>query len=214
MIRDKRLTRSIFAKAGALALAAGVLATGWAAPRGAGFSLPAIYPHSMVVSAALAANPAGVPSVFSPDKGKLSISIKGRAVGSEDFEISPSGDSWLERSSMTAQAPGGLEIKATGQLTLSPDGAPLHYDWAAQAQKKATGTVEFAGETAKCFANLGAASPLRKDFTFSSPHVAVLDNNLYYQFGVLARVYDWQAGGKQTFPVLIPQDMVPGSVAV
>jgi hypothetical protein len=42
----------------------------------------------------------------------------------------------------------------------------------------------------------------------------VLDNNLYYQFGVLAQVYDWKAGGKQEFPVLIPQDMVPGSISV
>jgi len=55
---------------------------------------------------------------------------------------------------------------------------------------------------------------MRKDFVFNSPIVAVLDNNLYFQFGVLARVYDWKAGGKQTFPVLIPQDMVPGSISV
>ena len=60
----------------------------------------------------------------------------------------------------------------------------------------------------------GRPSPLRKDFTFTSPLIAVLDNNLYYQFGVLARLYDWKAGGKQTFPVVIPQDMVPGSISV
>ena len=214
MIRDTLPLRRMFAAALPLALAAGVLATCSAAPREAGFSLPAMFSHSAATPSVLAANPAGAPSVFSPDKGRLRIMIKGQAVGSEDFEISPSGDSWLERSSMSAKTPDGLEIKATGQLTLSADGTPLHYDWAAQAQKKATGTVEFAGETAKCFANLGGASPLRKDFTFSSPHVAVLDNNLYYQFGVLARLYDWQAGGKQEFPVLIPQDMVPGSITV
>ena len=42
----------------------------------------------------------------------------------------------------------------------------------------------------------------------------MLDNNLYYQYAVLARIYDWKAGGKQTFPVLIPQDMVPGTISV
>jgi len=77
-----------------------------------------------------------------------------------------------------------------------------------------SGAVDFVGGTAKCSADLGAASPLRKDFVFNSPLIAVLDNNLYYQFGVLARVYDWKSGGKQTFPVLIPQDMVPGSISV
>jgi hypothetical protein len=152
--------------------------------------------------------------VFSPDKGKLRITINGQEVGGEDFEISPSGDTWTERSSMSATAPGGPQIKASGQLRLSADGTPLHYDWSAEAQKKATGTVDFTKMTAKCSADLGGASPLRKDFTFTSPLIAVLDNNLYYHFGLLARLYDWKSGGKQTFPVLIPQDMVPGSISV
>jgi len=114
---------------------------------------------------------------------------------------------------MSAHAPGG-DVKAEGQLKLSAEGAPIRYDWSAEAQKKATGSVDFAGGMAKCTADLGGRTPLRKDFDFKSPIVAVLDNNLYYQFGVLARVYDWKAGGKQTFPVLIPQDMVPGSISV
>ncbi len=81
-------------------------------------------------------------------------------------------------------------------------------------KKKATGAVDFTNGTAKCAANLGGSSPLMKVFKFESPRVAVLDNNLYYQYAVLAQVYDWKAGGKQTFPVLIPQDMTPGSISV
>ena len=53
-----------------------------------------------------------------------------------------------------------------------------------------------------------------RSFTFSSPHLAVLDNNLYYQYALLVQMYDWKAGGKQDFPVLIPQDMTPGSITV
>ena len=158
--------------------------------------------------------PAGNSSVFSPDKGKLRITINGQNVGNEDFELNPAGDTWIERSSMSAHAPGGVDIKATGQLKLSSDGVPMHYDWSAEAQKKATGAVDFVNGTAKCLADLGNPSLLRKDFSFSSPRIAVLDNNLYYQFGILARLYDWKAGGKQTFPVVIPQDMVPGSISV
>jgi hypothetical protein len=176
-----------------------------------GFSLSLL---NFTPSTPAAANPANAPSVFSADKGKLRITINGQQIGSEDFELSPAGDAWIQRSSMSAHAPGGPEIKASGQLKLSPQGAPLHYDWSAEAQKKATGSVEFSGGTAKCAADLGAASPLRKDFTFTTPLIAVLDNNLYYQFGVLAQMYDWKAGGRQTVSVLIPQDMVPGSISV
>jgi len=183
----------------------------------AGF-FPAAFSGLGVISAAPrfagAAKPADSTSFFSADKGRLRITINGQRVGSEDFEISAAGEAWVEHSSTTARAPGGPEIKATGQLRLSSDGIPIRYDWSAEAQKKATGFVDFASSTAKCSADLGAALPLRKDFVFTSPRIAVLDNNLYYQFGMLARLYDWKTGGKQTFPVVIPQDMVPGTISV
>jgi len=158
--------------------------------------------------------PAGAPSVFAADKGKLRITLDGQSVGTEEFEISPSGDTWMERSTITAHTPGGPDIKATATLKLAADGSPLHYDWSAEVQKKASGAVEFASGTAKCAADLGGASPLRKDFVFNTPRIAVLDNNIYYHFAVLARLYDWKAGGKQSFPVVIPQDMVPGTISV
>jgi hypothetical protein len=42
----------------------------------------------------------------------------------------------------------------------------------------------------------------------------VLDNNLYEQYAVLGRIYDWTGKPSQTIPVLIPQDATPGSVEV
>ncbi|MGH9679492.1 MAG: hypothetical protein ACRD4Y_06050 [Candidatus Acidiferrales bacterium] len=153
-------------------------------------------------------------SVFTPDKGKFSILLGGQEIGSEEFEISRSGGAWIARGSTTAHAPGGVDIKATGQLKLADDGTPIRYDWSAEAKKKATGAVVFDNGTAKCVANLGSASPMMKDFKFASPRIAVLDNNLYHQYAVLAQIYDWKAGGKQSFPVVIPQDLTPGTISV
>ncbi len=152
--------------------------------------------------------------ILTPDKGKFRIVLDGQTVGDEEFEISPAGGTWTAKGTTTAHAPGGADIRATGQLKLSADGNPIRYDWSAQAQKKATGAVDFVNGTAKCAANLGAGSPLLKDFKFDSPRIAVLDNNLYYQYALLAQIYDWKAGGKQTFPVVIPQDLTPGSISV
>jgi hypothetical protein len=153
-------------------------------------------------------------AVFTPDKGKFHILLGGQDIGSEEFEISRSGETWTARGSTTAHAPGGMDIKATGRLQLAADGSPIRYDWSAEAKRKATGVVEFDNGTAKCSASLGAASPMMKDFKFSTPHIAVLDNNLYHQYAVLAQMYNWKAGGKQTFPVVIPQDLTPGSISV
>ena len=151
---------------------------------------------------------------LTPDKGKFRILLEGHEVGNEEFEISPVGANWMARGSTTAHAPGGGDIKATGQLTLSPDGTPVHYDWTAQTKKKGSGAVDFVDGTAKSAIDLGAKSPFLQNFTFPSPRIAVLDNNLYFQYAVLAQMYDWKSGGKQVFPVLIPQDMTPGSVSV
>ena len=157
---------------------------------------------------------AAATAMLAPDKGKFRIVLEGQVVGSEEFEIAPSGGTWIARGLTIAHVPGGGEIKATGQLKLAADGTPIHYEWTAQTQKKGSGAVDFANGTAKSAIDLGGKSPFTQDFKFSSPRVAVLDNNLYYQYAVLAQLYDWKAGGKQVFPVLIPQDMTPGSIEV
>ena len=46
------------------------------------------------------------------------------------------------------------------------------------------------------------------------PTIAVLDNNLYHQYAVLARIYDWSRRGTQNFSVLIPQERTPGTITV
>src|SRR5437879_11911999 len=58
------------------------------------------------------------------------------------------------------------------------------------------------------------ARPFQQDLSFNTPLIAVLDNNLYHQYAVLARIYDWSKRGVQTFPVLIPQELTPGSITV
>src|SRR3981189_1622615 len=61
---------------------------------------------------------------LAPDKGKFRISLAGQVVGKEEFEISSSDGTWSARGSTTAHAHGGGGSKATGHLTLGPDGAP------------------------------------------------------------------------------------------
>jgi len=56
--------------------------------------------------------------------------------------------------------------------------------------------------------------PFTQQFTFTSSRVAILDNNLNYQYAVLAELYDWSKKGPQTFPVLVPQELTPGTATV
>jgi hypothetical protein len=156
-------------------------------------------------------------STLAPDKGKFTIKLDGKTVGHEEFEIAPAGGGWLAKGTSDIKPPEGSASKITGSLTMQPDGAPMSYDWTAQTDKAMSAHVLFANGVAKITIQVQGADPLHpfeQNLTFTSPLIAVLDNNLYHQYAVLARLYDWSKRGEQSFPVIIPQELTPGSVSV
>lgn len=154
-------------------------------------------------------------SEFAPDKGRLRILQQGNEAGTEEFSFAPAGNGWVMEDETIIHVPGSAEMRTSGQLRISADGSPQRYTWNAQGDKKASGVVEFDNKTAKTTTSVsGAKQAVRQDFTFPSPRIAVLDNNLYEQYAILGRIYDWNAKGTQSFPVLIPQDATPGTIDV
>ena len=151
-------------------------------------------------------------SVFAKDGGKLTIKLDGQTVGHEEFEIAPSAGGWLAKGSAEIKPSQAPASKVTGSLTLQPDGAPVSYQWTSHAEKNNSASILFADGIAKMTLQMQGAHPFDQTFTFGTPLVAVLDNNLYHQYAVLARLYDWSKRGPQTFPVLIPQELMPGSI--
>jgi hypothetical protein len=162
------------------------------------------------IGIAAAANPA---SVFGPDKGKFRILVNGQQTGTEEFALSASGSNWIARGNAELQTPQGV-AKVTGTLELRPDGVPVRYEWSMQGAKKASSTIVFNGATATVELRLEGARPFTQQFTFTSERVVVVDDNMYDQYAILARLYDWDKKGAQTFSVIVPQEMTPGSVTV
>jgi hypothetical protein len=156
--------------------------------------------------------PAG--SVLTADKGKLNILLDGKSIGKEEFEIIPSGGGWVAKGTTHLSVQGAPATTVTGTLTLKPDGAPVSYDWSAQTDKTNGAHIDFANGTAKMTLQMQGARPFQQDLSFNSPLVVVLDNNLYHQYAILSQVYDWTRRGEQTFSVLIPQQLTPGTIKV
>jgi hypothetical protein len=181
---------------------------------------PCLLGISLLVSAGLAVaaqkkNPPPVAaSVFAQDKGKFLIQLKGQTVGHEEFDITPAGGGWTARGTTDLKPPDSAATRTSGTLTLQPDGAPISYEWTSQADKKNGAHILFANGVAKITLEMQGARPFEQDMSFNTPLIAVLDNNLYYQYAVLARLYDWSKNGAQNLPVLIPQELTPGSVVV
>lgn len=152
---------------------------------------------------------------FSSDKGKFRDVVNGKEVGSEDFEISPSPDGWLAHATATVRAAQGPETHITSQLQLRADGAPVHYEWTTvTGSKRAGASVDFDNGTATIHVQVNGGKPFTQQFFFHAPVIAILDDNLYHQYAILADLYDWSKKGEQTFPVLIPQEMTPGTIRV
>jgi hypothetical protein len=154
------------------------------------------------------------PSVFSQDKGKFTIQLDGKSVGHEEFELAQAGGGWTAHSTTDIAPPEAGSAKISGTLTMQPDGAPISYEWQSQADKTNGARILFANGIAKITLLMQGSRPFEQDMSFGSPLIAVLDNNLYYQYAVVARVYDWSKGGAQTMPVIIPQELTPGSITV
>jgi hypothetical protein len=173
--------------------------------------LPA-FAGALFTHAAQKKPPAG--SVFVADKGKFKILLDGKSIGHEEFEIASSGVGWAAKATTHLSSEGAPPTIVTGNLTLQPDGAPIAYEWSSQADKTNGAHILFANGVAKMTVQLQGARPFEQDLTFTSPLIVVLDDNLYYQYAVLARVYDWNRRGTQTFPVLVPQELLPGTITV
>ena len=166
------------------------------------------------VTLSLAGQKKTAPGVLVQDKGKFTIKLAVQTVGHEEFEIAPAEGGWLAKGSSDIKPPDGAPSKVTGSLTLLSNGSPVSYEWTAQSGKNSGAHIVFANGVARITLEMQGARPFQQDLSFNSPLIAVLDNNLYHQYAVLARIYDWSKGGEQTFPVLIPQELTPGTVTV
>jgi hypothetical protein len=167
-----------------------------------------------LLGAAAASPPApGSGQLFVPEKGSFRILADGKQVGKETFDISSSCGDWVARGTSEVKT-GDTVTHITGTLELHADGTPVHYEWSTQGAKKASSTIGFNGPTAMIDLQVEGTKPYTQQFTFKTPQIVILDNNLYYQYAVLARIYDWDKKGEQTFAVLVPQELTPGSVTV
>jgi hypothetical protein len=154
------------------------------------------------------------PSLFIPDKGKFTIQLDGKTVAHEEFEIALAAGGWTAKGTTELKVPQTTPSTTSGTLTLEPDGTPISYEWTTQADKTNGAHILFANGIAKVTLEMQGARPFEQDMSFAAPLVAILDDNLYHHYAVLARLYDWTKRGPQTFPVLVPQELTPGSITV
>lgn len=183
-------------------------------PTSTGILRPGLGLLALALYATMAPQPAvAADGQLVKDKGRLRILLEGREVGTEEFEITQDGDTWVASGNAEVKGPDGSTMKVRGEMKLAADAAPVSYGWSTE-NPKASATITFQDGAAHMELRMEGATPYNQSFFFQNPRVAILDNNLYHHYAVLAALYDWNAGGVQNFPVLIPQDLTPGTITV
>lgn len=146
------------------------------------------------------------------DRGILKVYSSGQLVGEENFQIVADGSNF-KASSETRLTLERINTKVTfnlkSALQFTKNFEPLTYQV----------TQEAGGNTSRAQVKFkpGASDVQYENDTRTielEKNVAVLDNNVYHHYILLARRYDFEKGGDQEFSAFVPQEFLSGSVSL
>lgn len=159
---------------------------------------------------------AGSPPASLDDRGVFVVSIAGRNIGTETFEIRSS------RDQVVADAEIQLRVEQDGKtyafktfpkLVLNSQLQPQTYSWSQKGAQSSSLEVDFRSSPVKTQYLTVAGEKDNRDFELLKD-VAVIDNNVFHHFQLIVDRYRMTKGGKQTFPAFVPQDAAPGQLTI
>ena len=154
-----------------------------------------------------------VPAAAQSQEGRLRILSRGQAIGSERYEINATATEISARGEVTLQS-GNEKTRQTATLLLNPDGSLRSYEWKQEEPRKSWVRMECTAGQATIHFPREDGTEDQQDYNLGDGRVALLDNNIFHHFLLLARFYDFAKGGPQVIPVFIPQSVQPGLVTV
>jgi len=154
--------------------------------------------------------------VYVDDEGVFVISLAGRPVGTERFKIHSS------LGKVEAQGEVRLDIEQNGKtvrvqsfpdLVLDPQLRPVTYTWNQKGSQSSRLEVDFSGKLARVRYKTISGNEDDREFALP-PDVVVLDDNVVHHYQLIIARYQALGGGKQTFPVFVPQEALPSLLTV
>lgn len=143
----------------------------------------------------------------SADSGTFRILLQGHPIGTESYALRASGDGISSQSQIHYQSAAG-SVEQSSTLRLGPQMNLIHYQW---RQNSARVDVEWEQDHLRV--HYRDPKGQVKDYAFYMPATtAILDDNFYFFWQLLADRYDRAKGGVQEFRVFVPHTGDPGTV--
>jgi hypothetical protein len=150
------------------------------------------------------------------DEGVFIISLAGRPVGSERFKIHSSLGKVEARGEIRLNLEKNgktVAVQSFPDLVLDPQLRPVTYTWNQKGPQSSRLDVDFSGKLAKVHYETISGNEDNRDFELP-PNVMVLDDNVVHHYQLIIARYQALGGGKQTFPVFVPQEALPSLLTV
>jgi len=172
----------------------------------------------VIVFAGLVASSKGVKALPADvkDHGVFVLTLAGKQVGTESFEIRPS------KGQVEAEAKVELRIEQDGKsaeyktstrLVLTPDLQAQTYQWNQKGAQSSQLEMDLRGaSTSIRYKTVSGENDARE---FQLPRdVIILDNNVIHHYQLVLARFRQAGGGKQAFSAFIPQQALPGNLIV
>jgi hypothetical protein len=148
------------------------------------------------------------------DRGTFAISIAGKDVGTEQFEIRSTKDRIEAKGKVEIRAEQGgrqIQFQTFPDLVLDSRLLPETYSWRQTAPRSSALRINFLVSPATArYRILSGKTDLRE---FSLPKgVVVLDDNVLNHYEILVVRYLRTSKGQQSFRAFIPQEAMPGQL--
>jgi hypothetical protein len=150
------------------------------------------------------------------DEGVFEILLAGRPVGSESFRIHSSVGKVEARGEIhlhVEQNGKTMDAQSFPDLSLDSQLLPVTYTWNQKGSQSSRLEVDFRGKVAKVRYKTTNGKEDNREFSLP-PDVMVLDDNVVHHYQLVADRFWAMGGGKQIFPVFVPQEALPSLLTV
>jgi hypothetical protein len=152
----------------------------------------------------------------SNDQGTFVISYAGKEIGTEKFSIRSSSKEVRAEGEISLHYTDNgkkVDVETTPKLVLSPSLEPLAYTWDEKSPESNHLEVDFRSSPARSTLKKSDGKLDVREFKFA-PNLVVLDDNVVHHYELLAWRYLGTSGGLRPFTGYIPQEALPGGLAV
>ncbi|MBZ5554100.1 MAG: hypothetical protein LAO21_15395 [Acidobacteriia bacterium] len=152
------------------------------------------------------------PQLTGIQKGAFNIYVEDQLKGTEEFGVEPAGNEFVARGKIhltITRDEKPVQYYIDTELNLKPNFDPIRYSMVQKFEGN-TSSIKMTFQDGKATADFSTSVGTEKRDYQLAPGVALLDDNIFHHYALLAERYDYEKGGLQEFPAFIPQESIGG----